>query len=116
MSDKPEDLKVGHRYRLGSWSTNTWVEVLGIGKDKFFAVNQNGEEGSYQLVDPRSRWIEVILPEPIPQQYINVYLEDAVADMAEADRLAEASGRTRLARINTYTDNTGVDRVYLDRV
>lgn len=111
-----DDLVVGCRYQLKSWSPNTWVEILGIGKERFFAINQVGEEGSYLIDDPRSTWIEVILPEPIPKQYINVYLEDAVEDAAEADRLAESSGRTRLARIHVYTDNTGVDRVYLDRV
>lgn len=116
MKEEPFVPVAGCRYRLNMWSANTWVEVLGVGAERFFGINQVGEEGAYLIDDPRSEWIEVILPDPIPAQYINVYDVDVCETVEEADRLAEAAGRKRLARIHTHTDNTGVDRVYLDRV
>lgn len=48
-------LEVGKKYQLDRWGDNGWIEVKFIGKHRFFAEDQDGNEGTWEFTHP---WIE----------------------------------------------------------
>jgi len=113
VSDDEIEFEVGKRYRLSTWGHDTWVDPIAIGDRMFFARNQVGEEGSYEIHTVRGRWAEVEIQPDIPEQFFNVYDEPALATRADADKSARPG---RLGVVSVRTASYGGDRAEFTRV
>lgn len=96
--------QVGKRFRLPQWGPIAWVDPIHVGDTKFFAVNNRGEEGSYDMEPETGAWEEVEIQPAIPKQYFNVYLEGiGMATMEEAN---DAARKGRLGVVMVHTDES----------
>lgn len=113
MSADDFEFEVGKRYKLSNWAADAWVEPIAVGDKMFFGRNQIGEEGSYEKVTMRGKWIEVEIQPEIPGQFFNVYVDGGLTSRAEADAAARPG---RVGVVHVQTAGYGVDRVEFTRV
>ena len=106
--------QVGDRVRRSSWAETEWLDVLCVGGQQVFGIDNEGEEWCPDL--DGDEWINVVNLKPLPERWSNVYPDGFWQSHTTAMSARVNSHDGRIATLHIWTDADGVDHTEIERV
>ena len=113
-NEQPYVPQVGDTVRHEFWQENDTAQVRGLSERSMLLQRSNATTETAWARGPR--WIKVETPTPLPERWINVYLNGHTAahdKKATAEHFALAN---RLVILHVWTDIDGNDHAEIERV